>query len=53
MDMDGRLASTLAVDGMPFPNDVLIESCALSAMNMEPQTLDEAIYVTDEEVQQL
>ena len=26
-----------------FPSDVLIETCALSAMNMGPQTLDETI----------
>ena len=32
---------------MYFPNDVLIERCALSAMNREPQTLDE--IMTDED----
>ena len=26
-----------------FSNDVLIDSCALSAMNREPQTLDETM----------
>ena len=36
-----RLVSTLAV--YIFPNDVLIERCALSAMNSEPQTLDETM----------
>ena len=29
--------------GKYFSNDVLIESCALSAMNREPQTVDEAM----------
>ena len=35
------LVSTLAVDILS--NDVLIESCALSAMNRESYTLDEAM----------
>ena len=35
------LVSTLAVDA--FPNNELIERCAFSVMNREPQTLDETM----------
>ena len=37
------LVSTLAGD-IYFSNDVVLERCALSAMNREPWTLDDAMF---------